>query len=108
MSTEINQFLADLNGGVFEQQLSQAMSDVAGGVVIHGKAGKVVISFDISRISESSQVKIKHTIDFNKPTSKGRVREDVTTETPMHVGAGGKLSLFPENQHDMFPRKQPA
>lgn len=108
MSTEIQQFIADLNGGVFEQQVSQALSDVASGVVTHGKAGTVTIKFDLSRISESSQVKIKHTLDFNTPTSKGRVREDLTTETPMHVGRGGKLSLFPENQHDMFPRTQNA
>tara|TARA_R110001592_G_scaffold336298_3_gene621775 strand:+ start:35 stop:361 length:327 start_codon:yes stop_codon:yes gene_type:complete len=108
MSTEIQQFLADLNGGVFEQQVSQALSDVASGVVLHGKAGQVVIKLDLSRISESSQVKIKHKLEFNKPTSKGSVREDLTTETPMHVGKQGKLSLFPENQHDLFPRNQPA
>lgn len=108
MTTEIQQFVSDLNGGVLEQQLSQALSDVASGVVLHGKAGKILISLDISRIGDSSQVKIKHCLDFAKPTSKGRVREDVTGETPMHVGAGGRMSLFPEHQHDMFNSKHPA
>jgi hypothetical protein len=30
--------------------------------------------------------------------------EEATTSTPLHVGKGGALSLFPESQTDMFKR----
>lgn len=102
MSTDTSQFIADLNGGVFDQQLSHALSDVSMGVVNNKKAGKIIVTLDITPLGDGNQVAIKHTLDFKKPTSKGSVREDTTTSTPMHVGRQGKLTLFPETQTDMF------
>lgn len=32
------------------------------------------------------------------PTAKGKRSEENTTKTPLYVGRGGKLTLFPENQ----------
>lgn len=97
--TDTSQFIGDLNGGVFEQQIGRALSDVALGVTTHGKKGKVVVTIDFSQIADSNQVKIKHKIDYQVPTAKGTRSEDYTTETPMHVGRGGRLTLFPENQN---------
>lgn len=36
----------------------------------------------------------------------GKVSEEDTTTTPMHVGRGGKLSFYPENQMDLLKQSQ--
>lgn len=97
-TTNIEQVLADLDGGVFAQKIGRALSDVALGVVINGKAGKVTVTFDMKQIGESSQIEMAHKIAFVKPTDKGKATEENTTKTPLHVGRGGKLTLFPEEQ----------
>jgi len=98
-------FLAELDGGVFLEKLSHALSDVAAGVVDHNKAGKVQLTFDMKRLGDSYQVVINHKIVSVKPTSKGKVAEENTTTTPMHVGKGGRVTFFPENQVQMFDLK---
>lgn len=99
--TDLSQILDDLNGGVFAQQVGHALSDVALGTVAHGdkgKCGEVVIKFKMSRIGESSQVAVKHTLSFVRPTSKGKRSEETTNETPMYVARGGRMSLIPDTQ----------
>jgi hypothetical protein len=100
--TNTEKFLGELNGGVFEQQIGAAITDVASGVAEHGKGGKVTITLDFSRIGDSAQVKIKHKLSYSIPTLRGSRSEEVTTETPMHVNPSGSVSMFPENQTDMF------
>lgn len=97
-ATNVEQVLADLDGGVFAQKIGRAMSDVALGTVLTGKAGKVTVTFDMKRIGESSQIEMAHKIAFIKPTDKGKSSEENTTHTPLHVAKGGKLTLFPEEQ----------
>jgi hypothetical protein len=58
--TDTAEFLEELNRGAFASQIGHALSEVAAGVVDHGKTGKLVITLDFSQIGESSQVKIKH------------------------------------------------
>lgn len=102
MSTNVERFIADLDGGVFEQKLSHILSDVAGAVVDHGKKGQVIIKMDITQIGSSHQVAIAHTLQYKRPTSKGTASEDETTATPMHVGKKGALTFFPEKQIGLF------
>lgn len=100
-TTNLAEVLDDLNGGVFAEQVGRALSDVALGVVNNGdkkRGGKVTITFDMSRIGESTQVAVKHTLAFSKPTSRGKAGEESSGETPMHVGRGGKLTLVPDTQ----------
>lgn len=105
MTTNVQEFIADLDGGVFEQKLSHALNKVAAGVIEHNKPGKVSIDLAFKRIGDSYQVAVDHKLVFSAPTNKGKVSEENTTKTPMHVGRGGMLSLFPENQAQMFDRK---
>lgn len=101
--TDINAFLEDLNAGTFAQQIGIALSDVAMGVTTTTKrSGRVVIELDVKRIGESNQVNVKHKVKMKRPTLKGMRTEELEGETPMHVGPGGKMTLFPENQADMF------
>lgn len=96
------ELLGDLNAGVFLQQIESALSDTSLGVVTTGRKGKVVITLDLKRIGESNQVAVTHKLNYVKPTHRGRATEEYATETPMHVGPRGALSLFPGQQLSMF------
>jgi len=109
MPTKVSKFVEDLDGGVFEEKLSQILSDVAGAVIDQGKLGKVNISFTIRQIGSSHQVQVDHTLKYQRPTARGSMSEDNTTSTPMHVGSRGALTFFAENQAQIFDRSgQPA
>lgn len=96
--TNVAELIGDLNAGVFAQQVNRALSDVSVAVVDTGKKGKVTLTFDIKQIGESCQVAVAHKLAYVKPMKKGKATEEYTTETPLHVGPGGTLSLFPEEQ----------
>ncbi|WP_458068679.1 hypothetical protein [Rhodanobacter sp. BL-MT-08] len=106
--TDVATLINDLDAGIFAQRLSAALCDTALGVVTTGKKGKVNITIDLARIGDSSQVTAVHQIKYARPTTKGRVIEEATTSTPLHVGIGGALSLFPESQTDLFLERQRA
>lgn len=100
--TDTTQFLSDLYAGVFNQQIGHALSDVAEGVTNTGKKGKLVLTFDFEKNGDSTQAKVKHRLHYIVPTAKGKRSEEYTTETPMHVGNGGRMTLMPERQNDLF------
>lgn len=94
--------LPDLEAGTFSDKINRALSDVAFGVVNTGKKGKIVITLDMEQIATSNQVNLTHSLKYVKPTANGKVVEENATETPMHVGRGGKLTLFPDTQEKLF------
>ena len=100
-TTDIADLIGQLNAGVFEQQVNRVMSDLAANVVTHNKKGKVVLTFSMKQIGESNQVHMTHAIKSEVPTMRGRIIEEHATDTPLHVGRGGTLSIFPENQTKM-------
>lgn len=102
MSTNVETFFADLDGGVFEEKLSRVLSDVAGAVIDHGSTGQVIIQLDLKQIGGSSQVTVNHCLKYKRPTSKGSVSEVNTTTTPMYVGGRGALTFFPEDQGQLL------
>lgn len=104
-ATDTNEFFNSLNAGVFAQQVGRALSDVAAGVIDHGKKGKVVLTFELSQIGESNQVKINHKLDFAQPTKRGTKREDTALETPMYVGPNG-IELFQNDPTAQLFNKQ--
>ena len=105
MTTNVQEFITDLDGGVLEKKLSRILSDVAGAVVDHNKPGKVSLTFELERIGNTYQVEIEHKLSYSMPTARGKAGEEEATTTPMHVGKGGKLSLFPEDQGQLFGKK---
>ena len=48
--TNAKQFISDLSGGVFANQLGAVISMVSEGVVKNNKKGQIKITLDISRI----------------------------------------------------------
>ncbi|MDP3848598.1 MAG: hypothetical protein Q8R10_19440 [Pseudomonas sp.] len=95
-ATDTNEFLNSLNAAVFAQQVGHALSDVAGGVIDHGKVGQVTLTFKIKQIGQSNQVAVSHTLDYVQPTKRGKKREDTTLDTPLYVTEKG-LELFQSN-----------
>lgn len=105
--TDPGEFIANLNAGVFANQVGKALSAVAGAVVDHGKKGQVKLVFDISQIGESHQVKIAHKLEYTEPTKRGSRREDTALETPMFVTEDG-LQLFANNPTGQLFKKEDA
>jgi hypothetical protein len=103
MGTNVEEFINDLGGGVFAEKMSRALSEVAAGVCDYEKKGKVTIDLDIQLLG-SAQVNIAQTIKYTKPTKNGKQTEEDTTKTAMHVGKGGRMTFFPENQHQLFSK----
>lgn len=107
-ATDVEEFITDLDGGIFARKLSIALSSVAAAVCDNNRIGKVSIDFTIVNIPGTSQVHVGHTLKFSRPTMDGEASEKEKRSTPMHVGKFGKLSLTPENQMQMFSQKDPA
>lgn len=104
--TDPTEFINSLNGGVFAQQLGRALSDVAAGVVEHGREGVVTLKLKLKQIGQSQQVNVTHTMEYQQPTKRGKRREDVTLDTPMYVTPNG-LELFQTSPTDqLFTRDQ--
>ena len=100
--TNSTQFISELSGGAFSAQLGAAISAVAQGVVATAKKGSVTIKLDISKIGDSSQVEIAHTLAFVEPTAKGKRAEDTTSKTPMHLNMGGDVTAFANHTSQLF------
>ncbi len=92
-ATDVPEFITDLDGGMFERVLSQALSETSAACVDHGKSGEVNIKFKIKRIQGTHQVILDHTVKFSKPTSMGKSSEEAASTTVLHVGKFGRLSL---------------
>lgn len=45
-------------------------------------------------------MQIAHKLAYSIPTHRGKRGEELTTQTPMYVGRGGKLTIAPDNQMD--------
>ena len=105
MSTDTNEFISDLDGGVLAEKLSRGISNVAAGVVDYHKEGEITLKLKIKQIGATHQINISHEITTIVPTLNGKVTEKNITETPMHVGKGGRVTLFPENQGQLFTKK---
>lgn len=99
----IEELFNDLNAGVYAQQVEQALKETAAGCVQHGRAGEVVLTFKLKQIGQSSQVAMTHGLKFTAPTARGKRSEESASETPLHVGKGGYLSLFPDQEQRSIP-----
>lgn len=104
MTTDTTKFLQDLDGGVFEQKLAHVLSEAAASAIDHDKESTVTIKLKLKRIGTSYQVAVTHQLAFSMPTDRGKKTEEDTTETPMYVGTGGKVTLFLEGQSQLFDR----
>lgn len=104
MSTDVSRLIGELDGGVFEEKLSNALSIVAASCLDHESKGRIVLTLDVKPISPS-QVFIGHKLAFTRPTKRGSSSEEDTTGTPVHVGPQGALSFFPPDQGTFLDKR---
>lgn len=97
-STDIQSFIADLDGGQFEADLGKILTAVGIAACDHGGTGEVTIKLKMKRIAQSNQVNIKHHISYIKPTSRGMQSEKTEGETPMYVSATQGMTFFPSRE----------
>lgn len=102
--TDVTEVLEDMEAGNFMNQLAHALSRVADGVVTNGTKGQVVVTLDVKQIANSSSVHVTHALKYVEPTSRGEITEKTQSATPFHVNQGGKLTLYPENQGQLFSK----
>ncbi|MEZ2603138.1 hypothetical protein [Kluyvera intermedia] len=103
--TVVPDFLGELDAGVFMKKIAAALNTTALGVLNNGNKGKVTLTFDLDRMSNSTEEKrvmIKHKLQYSCPTPRGKTSEEDTTETPMYVNRGGKLTILQEDQGNLF------
>lgn len=103
--TDSSDFIQSLNAGVFAEQFGRAVSDVAAGVIDHGKEGTVTLTFKFKQIAQTNQVNVTHKLDFSQPTKRGKKREDTTLDTPLYVTPEG-LQLMQTNPTEQLFRKE--
>ncbi len=98
-STDAQAFIGELDGGVFETKIGAVLSEVASGVMNTKTKGKVS-STSKSKPFDENRVKI-NTNSYVRPTNRGKIEED-TTETPMYVTAGGRLTILQEDSGQLL------
>ncbi|MGO0220836.1 DUF2303 family protein [Escherichia coli] len=79
-STDVQAFIGELDGGVFETKIGAVLSEVASGVMNTKTKGKVSLNLEIEPFDEN-RVKIKHKLSYVHPTNRGKISEEDTTET---------------------------
>jgi hypothetical protein len=99
--SDVAELLAELGAGAFEEKLARVIGETAMAVMSNNREGEVVLKFKMKPIS-NVQAKVVHTIEFKAPTPYGVKSEKNATDTVMYVGSKGKMSIFPENQTQMF------
>lgn len=106
-STDVSQFLSELEGGTLEQKLGAVLSLVAAAVVDHNKAGEVTLKLKIKPVGNGNHVvTAAHQLKYTRPTMRGGQSEEESGATSMHVGTGGSMSFFPEKQGEMFGKAE--
>lgn len=107
---DFTETLQDLDAGVFVQKLSRAVQEAAEATVYQGdnnKKGKVTVELTMKRIEGSQQLALEHKLIYEKPTRRGKSREEDSTSTALYVGQRGRLSIMPDaDTGDMFGRRE--
>ncbi len=100
-STDVQAFIGELDGGVFETKIGAVLSEVSSGVMNTKTKGKVSLNLEIEPFDEN-RVKIKHKLSYVRPTNRGKISEEDTTETPMYVNRGGRLTILQEDRDNLL------
>lgn len=102
--TDHNQFIDDIDGGVFAQQLGYAISEVSSAVVDNNKPGEITIKFKLTKGIGADNVTIEHKLTSIAPLKDGRKLEDHGAKTPMYVNKNGDVSLFANHTAQIFEK----
>lgn len=70
-STDVQAFIGELDGGVFETKIGAVLSEVASGVMNTKTKGKVSLNLEIEPFDEN-RVKIKHKLSYVAQLTAGK------------------------------------
>ena len=101
-STDHNQFIDDISGGVFAKQLGYAISEVASAVVDNEKKGEINIKLKLSKGVGQNSLTIEHKLTSIAPLEDGRKAEDHEGKTSMYVNKDGDVTLFANHTKQLF------
>lgn len=101
-STDHNQFIDDLNGGVLAKQLAYVISEVASAVVDNEKKGEINIKLSLTKGVGPNSVVVAHKLTSIAPLDDGRKLEDHEGKTSMHVNKDGDVTLFANHTEQLF------
>lgn len=99
----------ELDAGLFSRKVAAAIAETALAVVNAESAkqtGEVALEFKIARIGEGAQISMTHRLKFSRPTRRGKRSENDVTLTLLYVGKGGKLTVTPDTQIDLFKKEE--
>jgi len=98
--TNVENFLGELEAGVFKEKFAHLLSDVALGTVINGgkKKGKVTVELTLSQVGENNQVIVQSKLSHITPTKRGQKAEVTVNETPFFVAKGGVMQIEPPKE----------
>lgn len=103
IATNVENFIAEVNGGVLATQLGHVLSDVAESVITHEDKGEITLKIKMAPSKNANQIELDYALDYKAPKAKKGFRSERTPgDTLMYVGKGGVLSTYPETQKDMF------
>ena len=107
VATDVDAFISGLDAGLFESQLSAALSEVAASVVDleKKKGGEVIAKFSFEWIPGTQQVRIEHRIKYTRPTRFGKKAEECVGASVMDVGKRGRLTVTQPELDGVPPRQ---
>ncbi|ACC57534.1 MULTISPECIES: hypothetical protein [Acinetobacter calcoaceticus/baumannii complex] len=105
--TDCEEFINDIDGGAFAEQLSYAVSKVASAAMETQKVGVITVQlkFSKSKGAGHNNITVEHKLISNAPLPKGKCVEEHRDKTPMYVNTGGDVSLFAKHTEQLFEVK---
>lgn len=103
--TDTTELLSDLEGGAFLKALDITLSEIGASVIETRKSGKVSIELTIKPQGSGMSILCSHKMACVIPTENGDKAEKFTTLTPLVVNERGNITMYPENQLQMFDTK---
>ena len=94
--TNVDDFIQELNAGIFIEQLGLVLSAAALATIVNGsgnRKGKVSVDFTFQQIGGNDQVVVTTKLSSSMPTKRGKKSEENAADTPMFVGKGGVLTI---------------
>tara|TARA_R110001606_G_scaffold8453_3_gene37198 strand:+ start:2973 stop:3341 length:369 start_codon:yes stop_codon:yes gene_type:complete len=102
--TDTTELLSDLGGGAFLKALDITLSEIGAAVIENRKGGSVTVEIKIKPQGSGMNVVCNHKMSCVIPTENGKKTEDLELLTPLVVNEKGNITMYPENQLQMFEK----
>ena len=73
ISTNVENFIGEVNGGTLAAQLGHVLSDVAESVIAHEASGEITLKIKLAPSKNISQVELDYALVYKAPKAKKRL-----------------------------------